>query len=134
MNNIETNLKEMLKEAHDEIRKLKEELERHQKHNARGAGRKGRITEDDKQRILEMRREGISYGKIASALNLPIGSVFNYSKLYLNDVVNDDYKPVTLDSFVQVDDNDYVDSSLEDQDIIKRFATRNIMSALRSHT
>jgi hypothetical protein len=123
MNNNETNLKNMLNKAEDEIRQLKEELEKYHKHNARGAGRKGRITEDDKIRIFEMRNEGISYGKIAEALHLPIGSVFNYSKLFLND-----------NNHTAFDNADNTASYDEAQDFINRFAYRNIMSSLRSKT
>lgn len=76
--NTETEKK--LQEALEEIKILKAMLEKYNKPNARGAGRKGKITEEDKKQIYMLREQGISYNKIAKELQLPVGTVFNYAK------------------------------------------------------
>jgi hypothetical protein len=86
-----------LQEANNEIKLLKSILEKYNKPNARGAGRKGRMTEEDKQKITELREEGISYNKIATKLNLPVGTVFNYAKTIENsqDAISNKIKKIT---------------------------------------
>jgi hypothetical protein len=86
-----------LQEANDEIKLLKAILEKYNRPNARGAGRKGRMTEEDKQTITLLREEGMSYNKIALKLNLPVGTVFNYAKLIGNsqDLISEKIKKIT---------------------------------------
>ena len=81
---LKSDVEKRLQEANEEIKRLKALLAKYTKPNVRGAGRKGRMTEEDKQRIAALREEGISYNKIAKELNLPVGTVFNYSKTINN--------------------------------------------------
>lgn len=85
-----------LANAFEEINELKSQLSRYKGKNPRGAGRKGRMTPDDRVRILELRRSGVSYGKIAAQLNLPVGTVFNYIKMNMNEEVCAAAEPVSM--------------------------------------
>jgi hypothetical protein len=86
-----------LANAFAEINELKSEINKFKVKNPRGAGRKGRMTPEDSVKILELRRAGISYGKIAAQLNLPVGTVFNYIKLNMNEEVCASVEPSLKD-------------------------------------
>lgn len=79
-----SDVEKKLREAYEEIKLLKSMLEKYNKPNARGAGRKGRMTEQDKGMIKTLREDGMSYNKIALKLNLPVGTVFNLAKTFEN--------------------------------------------------
>ena len=109
-----------LQAANDEIKLLKSMLEKYNKPNARGAGRKGRMTEDDKQMITALREEGVSYNKIALKLNLPVGTVFNYAKTIESsqEVISNKIKKITdsigistLPSSDSIDFNNFIEIS-----------------------
>ena len=76
---------------YDELRKQFEaqaaelaSLQERLKHNARGAGRKAKLTHEIMQQIKEMRVAGATYADMAEALNLAVGTVYKAANSKIN--------------------------------------------------
>lgn len=67
-----------------EILNLQEELKtlkNNNKHNARNAGRKKEITQDEIIKINELRSQGKTYQAIQKELGISYGNVYKYSEI-----------------------------------------------------
>ena len=124
-------LEKKLREAQEEISVLKARLEEFSRHNARGAGRKGRMTDADKEAIARLRGEGMSYNKIAKALNLPVGTVYNYGKSLENSLEKLEEKIKRITRALETDSLPDT-ASLDLNHFLERSKYRNLMNSIQS--
>lgn len=66
-------LQAALDAAQEELQRIKAS----QMHNARGAGRKPKLTDDQKQEIKQLRSEGVTMAEISKQIGCSIGLVYN---------------------------------------------------------
>lgn len=123
-----TEVDKRLLEAEDEIKILKSKLDSFNKFNARGAGRKASITEEDKKNIIQLREAGVSYNKIAAELNLPVGSVFNFMKIYTESQRDYKQKITHITESVLVDDK-----TIDFENFLEKNKYRNIMDNIQKN-
>jgi DNA repair exonuclease SbcCD ATPase subunit len=73
---------EELKKAHEEIQYLKDHIGTLTKSTINKGGRKPSITPEQEEIIMKLRKNNVSYNKIAKELNVAVGSVYNIVKKY----------------------------------------------------
>lgn len=70
---VQDALQAALDAAQEELQQIKAT----QVHNARGAGRKPKLTDDQKQEIKQLRSEGVTMAEISKQIGCSVGLVYN---------------------------------------------------------